>query len=344
MKEIKRIFFIQTAFFGDVIMSTPIPRALKQLYPEAKVDIILIPETRIIYQDNPYVDNIYLFDKRNLLKRIPSFIKLVHTLRKNNYDLAISVHISFSSSLLMLFSGAKIRLGYPRQKFKNLTIDLPKGVPVVKRGLLLLKALSDQEFDYQTELFIRPEIQKKVQEYIHSNKLTPEKMIAIAPGSVWPTKRWLPDYYAEIVKALTVEGYQCVMIGSGEESQLCQEIIEKAGVQAFNSAGNFNILGSAELISNCRLIITNDSAPMHLANAVKTPVLAIFGPTVQRFGCFPYREGDRVVQVDLKCRPCGKHGHKRCPEGHFRCMKDITPEMVLQYAKEMLQSEVKEIQ
>jgi ADP-heptose:LPS heptosyltransferase len=97
------------------------------------------------------VDNIYLFDKRNLLKRIPSFIKLVHTLRKNNYDLAISVHISFSSSLLMLLSGAKIRLGYPRQKFKNLTIDLPKGVPVVKRGLLILKALSDQEFEYQTE-------------------------------------------------------------------------------------------------------------------------------------------------------------------------------------------------
>jgi len=344
MKEIERIFFIQTAFFGDVIMSTPIPRALKQLYPNARLDIILIPETRIIYQDNPYVDNIYLFDKRNPIKRIPSFLRLVHTLRKNHYDLAVSVHISFSSSLLMLLSGAKIRLGYPRQKFKNLTIDLPKGVPVVKRGLLLIKALSDREFDYQTELFINPEIQKKVQEYINNNELKPEKMIAIAPGSVWATKRWLPEYYAEVVKAVTEEGYQCVMIGSAEERKLCEEIIKASGVQAYNSAGNFNILGSAELIRNCRLIITNDSAPLHLANAVKTPVLAIFGPTVERFGCFPYREEDRVLQVDLECRPCGKHGGKKCPEGHFRCMKDITVDMVLKNAKEMLNIGDKEVQ
>lgn len=336
MNTPKRIFLIQTAFFGDVILSTPVVRGIKELYPDAELDLVLIPETEVVYRHNPHIRQIYLFDKRDPVKRWPSFLKLVHLLRERRYDLAISLHVSFASSLLLRFSGAKERLGNPRQKFTTKTIDLPKGVPIVKRGLLLLKALSDREFDHQTELFIPAEVQSQVDALIKQNSLDPARLVGIAPGSVWATKRWLPRHYSQVLSGLVIQGFQPVLIGGKDDAELCARIIADSQVEAVNAAGQLSLLGSACLIKNCRLLISNDSAPLHLANAVQTPVLAIFGPTVKRFGFFPYREGDRVLEIELDCRPCGKHGHQRCPRGHFGCMTRITPESVLQNALEML--------
>lgn len=334
MKAPKRIFLIQTAFLGDVILSTNLPRAIKEIYPGAELDLVLIPSTRVIFAHDPHVNRIWIFDKRKPLKKIISFFHLVHNLRQRRYDLAISLHVSLTSSLIMLLSGAKERLGYPRQRFTTLSIDLPKGVPVVKRGLMLLKALSDKEFDHQTELYIPDETKTQVEDFIRENSLETAKLVGLAPGSVRATKRWLPQYYSQVLKEL--EGYQTVLVGGIEDEQLCERIISDAGTQTVNAAGKFDILGSAWLIRNCRLLISNDSAPLHLANAVRTPVLAIFGPTVKRFGFFPFRACDRVLEIDLDCRPCGKHGHRRCPRGHFKCMTQISPERVLQNALEML--------
>lgn len=332
----QRIFLIQTAFFGDVVMSTPLPRELHKLYPRAQIDIVLIPQTKALYRHNPHISRIYLFDKRNPFKRLPSLMQLIWQLRRRKYDLALSVHVSFSSSLILLGSGARTRLGYPRQKFTSLTIDLPKGLPVIKRGSLLLRALAEREFDHQTEVFVPPEAVARVSEFISGQNLTERSLVAFAPGSVWATKRWLPEYFAEVVADLARRGFSCLLIGGTADQALCSAIIEQAQTPAFNLAGRFDILASADLIRRCRLLITNDSAPLHLANAVRTPVLAIFGPTVERFGCFPYREGDRVMQIDLPCRPCGKHGHQKCPQGHFRCMRGTSSREVIANAVEML--------
>lgn len=337
MKAPKRIFLIQTAFLGDVILSTNLPRAIKQIYPGAELDLVLIPSTREIFAHDPHVNRIWVFDKGHFPGKVRSFFQLVKNLRKRRYDLAISVHVSLTSSLIMLLSGAKERLGYPRLRFATLSIDLPKGIPVVKRGLMLLKALSDKEFDHQTELFVPPETRSRVEQFIAANSLKPEKLVALAPGSVRATKRWLPQYYSHVLKDLESKGYQTVLVGGKEDGQLCERIIHGAGTRTVTAAGKFDILGSAWLIKNCRLLISNDSAPLHLANAVQTPVLAIFGPTVKRFGFFPYRACDRVLEIDLDCRPCGKHGHRRCPRGHFKCMTLISPELVTKTALEMLQ-------
>jgi heptosyltransferase-2 len=332
----RKILFLQTAFFGDVIMSTPIPRALKQLYPEAEIDIVLIPATRIVYEGNTHINRIYTFDKKNPLRRLPSLIGLIRQLRREKYDLALTTHISLSTSLILLLSGAKIRLGYPRLRFKNLTSDIPKSVPVVKRGLLLLKALSDRDFDHQTEVFIPVGTTAAIQGFLVDHSVDTNKLVTIAPGSVWATKRWLPEYFSNVLADLARHGYTCVLVGSTADRELCEDVIRTSGTQALNTAGEINLLGSAELIRQSRLLISNDSAPLHLANAVKTPVLGIFGPTVKRFGCFPYREGDRVMEIDLDCRPCGKHGHQKCPRGHFRCMREISPGSVASTALKML--------
>lgn len=337
LNDPKRIFLIQTAFLGDVILTTNLPRAIKEIYPAAKLDLVVIPTTRMIYANNPYIDQIWTFEKKKPLRKAISFIRLICDLRPRRYDLAISVHVSLTSSLIMLLSGAKERLGYPRQRYTTISVDLPKGIPVVKRGLMLLKALSDEEFDHQTELFVPPRTQVRVENFLAANSLKPEKLVGLAPGSVRATKRWLPQYWSQVLKELESKGYQTVLVGGNEDKQLCERIIRDSGTRTLNATGKFDILGSAWLIRNCRLLISNDSAPLHLANAVQTPVLAIFGPTVKRFGFFPFRDCDRVLQIDLDCRPCGKHGHRRCPRGHFNCMTLISPGIVTKTALEMLQ-------
>jgi heptosyltransferase II len=243
--------------------------------------------------------------------------------------LSVSAHLSMTSSLLTYWAGIKHRLGLPRQKLLTITIDLPKGIHIAKRYLRLMQALSDREFSAQTELFWDDKVEDKVTKLTESYMQNKQDIVGIAPGSVWKTKRWLPEYYVQLIKDLRQHGVYTVLIGGKDDAELCNKISYLTGVEPLNMSGKLSVLGSAALIKRLKLLITNDSAPMHIANAVQTDVIAIFGPTVRRFGFFPYRAGDIILETDLDCRPCGKHGGQKCPQKHFRCMKDISPELVL---------------
>jgi heptosyltransferase-2 len=324
VSDFRNILVLQTAFIGDVILSTNFVRSLKEVFPDAAIDILLIPETAILYRDNPYIRQILVFDKRKIGRRIPSFFCTIRTIKKNQYDLGISIQTSLTSALLMKWGGVPERLGFPRQKLLTQTINLTRGLPVVKRTLELLKPFSEGPFDIQTELFWGD-----VEEAFANDALkdfpSGKPVVGIAPGSVWATKRYPKAYFSELLKKLDEAEIPVVLIGGPGDAPLCQEIIDSAGTGARNLAGSLSLLASAALIERLRLLVTNDSAPLHLANAVRTDVLAIFGPTVKKHGFFPYRENDRILERELSCRPCGKHGSRHCPEKHFRCMLDITP-------------------
>ncbi len=327
MSEFQKILVLQTAFIGDVVLSTNFICGLKEVFPAAEIDILLIPETSILYRYNPHIHKIIEFDKRKIRRRILSFFHVISKIRENHYDLAISIQTSFTSALLMKWGGVPERLGFPRQKLLTKSINLTRGLPVVRRTLELLKPFSDRQFDIQTELFWSYEEEQQAQAALAT--LAMEKpIVGIAPGSVWTTKRYPKEYFTELMKMLDKNGVQIVLIGGSEDAELCQKIIQNSGAKALNLAGRLTLLASAAVIKKLALLVTNDSAPLHLANAVKTDVLAIFGPTVKKAGFFPYRENDRVLEIDLYCRPCGKHGGRRCPEKHFRCMLEITPEQV----------------
>jgi heptosyltransferase-2 len=144
--------------------------------------------------------------------------------------------------------------------------------------------------------------------------------VAIAPGSVWATKRW--PYYAELAAGLD---RTTVIVGGAEDARLADAIVEAGRGRAVSAAGALSLRGSAALIRRAAVLITNDSAPLHLATAVGTPVVAVFGPTVPEFGFGPRRTGDIVLGHDeLPCRPCSKHGPATCPLGHHRCMRDLS--------------------
>jgi heptosyltransferase-2 len=156
------------------------------------------------------------------------------------------------------------------------------------------------------------------------------QMIALAPGSVWRTKRWPRERYEELGRLLVSDGFSLVLIGGPEDRELCASISEGVSEErTINAAGRLSLLQSAELIRRCRVIVSNDSAPMHLAGAVQTPVVAMFGPTVPEFGFAPKGDRDVVLGIsNLSCRPCSIHGGEKCPIRTFDCMVRLTADVV----------------
>ena len=158
------------------------------------------------------------------------------------------------------------------------------------------------------------------------------KIIAIAPGSNWYTKRWPEEHYKDLVYKLNDSNYGIVFIGSNVEREICENI--KPNNNYLNLAGELSLLESAALIKKCDLMICNDSGAMHLANAVNTDVFVFFGPTVQSIGYPPIGKNDHVFEIDLECRPCSSHGTKECPLKHHNCMKFIEAESVFRKVQE----------
>jgi heptosyltransferase II len=336
MKTPLKILLIQTGFIGDVVLSTSLVKALASHYPKAEIDLVLNPGTVDLLKSDPRIHHIHTLDKRNgIIRKLTSMVKVVHTLRKRQYDLAFSVHVSFTTSLILLLSRSRVRIGYPRQKFTTISVPFPPGYPIYARSLLLLEAITGSEIQAETELYIPNTVILAIKTFISSQGLDTSKLITVAPGSVWATKRWLPEYYSRLLLMLDKAGWQLALIGSASEHSLCETIIKDAGVKTVNCAGSFDLLGSAELIRRSRLLICNDSGTMHIANAVDTPVLVILGPT-KTPGFLPYRPHDELAEIEIECRPCGSHGAKKCPQGHFRCMRELKPEQVFALATELL--------
>jgi len=317
------ILIVHTAFIGDVILITPLIRAVRQIFQDAEIDVLVIPQTAGLLDNNPNIRAIHLFDKRQ--NKFRSFFRTASRLRKERYDAAFLPHSSFTTIALVMLSGIKERIGFDRNVSRYL---LTKSVPFrnsvhrLEKNLDLIRPFSNSIFDMQTELYSNPSTREAVKQRL-SRHFEDKRLVAIAPGSVWNTKRWPEEYYAQIVKLLSERGFGIVLVGSSKERPLCERI---QSPDSLNLAGETSFLESAAVLEKCELLICNDSGAMHIANAVKTTVAAFFGPTVRSIGYFPYREDDIVLEVNLDCRPCSSHGGDKCPLGHHNCMKHLSVE------------------
>ena len=323
-----RILILQTAFLGDVILSTPFIRAVRRVFPEAAADILVIPENKPLFRADPDVNGVLTFDKRRRMFKWLAFCRLVLIIRRTGYGLAFSLQRSVTSSLIMAMGGIPGRVGLSGQRLLTRTVKPEKGLHMRDRYLALLRPFTAEAFDRDTALHWT-DAEEKTADGLAGNGDDGARKVGIAPGAKWATKRWPMEYYIELIKNLVSSGAEIFLVGGREDRSRCDAIIRGSGAAAVNACGRLSILESAALIHRLDLLVSNDSAPLHIADAVGTPVFAIFGPTVRRFGCFPYRGHDRLFEIDLECRPCSKHGGRRCPRGHFRCMRDIPPERVL---------------
>jgi len=330
-----KLLVLQTAFIGDLIMTTPIFKAIKQEFPDSEIHALTIPSASIILKHNPYISKIIEFDKKNgFIRKIFSIFKIIKQIKHQKYDLAISVQSSITSSFILLFAGIKRRIGNKRMKFATDNVIIPKGLHNRERVLTMLSPISKGKFSSETEIFLSEIEINTANKIISDNNSFNMTRIGIAPGSARKTKMWISDYYSELIDRLAESNYHIYFFGSSNEFELINSIINKSSAtNIFNYAGKLNLLESAALIKMMNLMITNDSSPLHIANAVKTDVFAIFGPTVKQFGCYPYRENDRIIEVELDCRPCNKHGSDKCPLLHHNCMKLIKPNEILELIK-----------
>jgi len=335
MSSISKILIIQTAFIGDLVLTTPLIRAVRKGFPLAEISVLTIPKTADLLGDNPHIDMVILYDKRGRQRGIPAFLQLVRRLRGERFDLAIVPHRSLRSALLAGLSGIPQRVGFNTSAGVFLfthKVLYRRNAHEIERNLDLLRPFGIYLQDKSPEVFPSPNDRDTAAEFLRRNGIeASHRPVAIAPGSVWRTKCWPPERFAEVAKRLFKQfGKKVILMGGEEDRQLCQRIAEAlpSGAGAV-AAGQMSLRQSAALLEMCALLLSNDSAPVHLAVAMKTPVVAIFGPTVPAFGFAPWGEGHTVVQRRLQCRPCGVHGGKKCPRGHFQCMKGISAEQVL---------------
>ncbi len=344
MPDYQRILVVQTAFPGDVILTLPMIQLLKRSFPSAQIDIVVNVNSADLLKHHPAVSNIFPFDKRGTDSGLKGLRKLSNTLRERKYEIAIVPHRSIRSALIVVFAGIARRVGFDKSAGWFLFTDAvhyEKSFHEVERNISLLNSIGiHSESREYPQLYPSDEDVKTVDRLFSENNFAGVPVIAVAPGTVWNTKRWPAEHFTDLTKKLIKAGHNVVLVGGSADAELCETVRRTVfSPQIISLAGKMSFLQSAELIRRSKLLISNDSAPMHLAVAMQTPVVAIFGATIPGFGFAPYGKYDRVVEtLGLDCRPCSIHGGDECPVKTFYCMKNISAETVFAQALEVMKA------
>ncbi len=340
-----RIVVIHTAFLGDIILTLPMVQVLKRSIPDSSITFVAIPASCAVLLNHPSINHIIEYDKKGKSRGIAGMVRLIRRLKEKNFEAAIVPHRSLRSALIPALAGIPIRIGFSTSAGKFLytsTVEYKPDRHEIMRDLDLLRPLGIEPALELPLLYPSQEDREVVDRLMAASIESPVgPLVAIAPGSVWKTKRWPEDNFAALTMLLTNAGYGVVLIGSQEDRMLCDRVA-RGGKQhrVMNTAGNLTILQSAELVGRSAVLVSNDSAPMHAGVAMRTPVVAIFGATIPGFGFAPIGENNRIHQTEgLSCRPCSIHGGNECPIRTFDCMHRIKPEEVFQSVTGILQSQ-----
>ncbi|MBF8961781.1 glycosyltransferase family 9 protein [Pontibacter sp. FD36] len=324
----KKILIIQTAFLGDVVLATGLVEKLHAHYPDAQLDFLLRKGNESLLKGHPLLRQVLVWNKQE--GKYKSLLQLLKQIRQERYDLVVNLQRFGATGILTALSGAGETVGFDKNPFsrfftRRYTHDVNSGTHEVERNHLLIASLTDGQ-PAKPRLYPSPGDFAKVQ------PLKQESFICMAPTSVWFTKQYPPEQWVELLDQLG-DRYKVYLLGAPADKMHCEEIISKTKNQRVeNLCGQLNLLQSAALMRDAVLNYVNDSGPMHLASALDAPTCAIFCSTVPSFGFGPLASFSAVVEREepLYCRPCGLHGYKSCPEGHFKCAKDIRTGQLLE--------------
>jgi heptosyltransferase-2 len=317
------VLVIQTAFLGDVVLTTPLLSVLAER--DGPVDVVTTPAAASLLESHPAVRDVVRYDKHGSQRGWRGLWKIGTLLRRRGYQRVVLPHRSARSAALALWSGAPERIGFD---------DSPAAISYTRRvrrareshevERLLALAGPPAGTPPRVSLGLQPQDYAAADQWLAAHQVAP-RFAALAPGSIWGTKRW--PYYAELAAALDRTS---VIVGGKDDVPLANSVAAAVPGRVVSAAGELSLRASAALIERAAVLVTNDSAPLHLATAVGTPVVALFGPTVSEFGFGPRGPGDLILGMDeLACRPCSSHGPQVCPLGHHRCMRDLSVDTVV---------------
>ena len=335
LKMGEKILIVQTAFIGDAILTLPMIQKLKEINPDCLIDVVAISSTKEIFAASPAVNSVFVLDKRKTHKSIFKMRKFAKELTSNQYSRLYSPHRSLRTSLFVMMTGIDDTYGFSNSELKYVYKHIVKYIPAkheVQRNLDLIGYEYNDE-NWRIPPRIIPECSDAVKDII--SKAGDRKIAAIAPGSIWNTKKYPADYYLKIIQFLISINYYVVLLGGAEDFKECENISAGFENALCNAAGKLKFVESAALLENASLLVCNDSAPAHLGQAANVNTLMLYCSTIPEFGFAPYLNGSEYISLNgLKCKPCGIHGHMKCPINTFECGVKLTPEMVISKLKE----------
>jgi heptosyltransferase II len=332
---------IQTSYLGDTVLTTPL---IAELATRGPVDVVVTPAAAELLSNNPFIRTLFVYDKRRTYAGAGGVLRMARDIRRNYLQFAVKdsnaggtrtaymAQGSLRSAALALLAGCHERVGFATSAGRALyTVSWrPRaGMHHVERLWRLAFAAPESRGGVAAPVGAAPlprlypgRAEREAVDAILGGTRDQRPIVALAPGSAWATKRW--PYYAELARRLA-PSFRLAIVGSSADSAAARSITETAGAQGVvDATGKLSLLGSAELIGRVALLVTNDSSPQHLASAMGTPTVTIFGPTVPELGFGPLAPYSVAVgHKTLDCRPCHQHGLQKCPLGHLKCMKEL---------------------
>ena len=334
----QKFLVIQTAFIGDVVLATALLEKLHACYPDAQIDFLVRKGNEALLAGHPFVHETLVWDKKQ--NKLRNLWRMTRRIRLEKYDKVINVQRFAATGILTAFSGAKETIGFdknPLSRFFTRRIPhvisarvepgkIPTGPAVheVGRNQALIATFTDKE-PAQPRLYPTAADVHKVASY------KDRPYITISPASVWFTKQFPANQWASFIRALSAP-LTVYLLGASGDRKLGDSIMTMAATNNIvNLAGELSFLQSAALMKGAVMNYVNDSAPMHFASALNAPVTAVYCSTIPGFGFGPLSDDSHVVEIEapLSCRPCGLHGYKACPQGHFNCARKIQDSQLL---------------
>jgi len=333
---------IQTAFLGDLLLTLPLVKALKLQDEDGEVQLLIRAGYSEVLQNNPDLSDVLELDKG--IGKGMTTSSAVAEIKRRKFDRAIIPHRSLRSALIAYLANIPERIGFfsaPGYILYTESVEYPPTGHQILRMLVLAKEKGTDIERFPITVFPDDNNFDKADDVISGIIVgRAENIAAIAPGSVWPTKRWPVEYFAELGNYLIRErDFHLILTGSKDDRDICFEIGEQLPSSGWAiTAGEFSIMDTAAVFARSSFVVANDSAAGHLASAVNTPVLTIYGPTVPSFGFYPIGKDNIIAEYrHLYCRPCSKHGPRKCPEEHFKCMLELIPDYVISLMDPLLE-------
>ncbi len=320
LPDYQHILIIQTAFIGDAILASSLVEKLHAQLPRAEISILVRKGNESIYAHHPFLKEVLIWNKKE--QKMKNLFKLLLRIRANKYDLVVNCHRYTSSGFLTAFSGARHTTGFKQNPLSfmfNTTAHhrIGDGTHETQRYNQLVEDFLDKTV-FKPKLYPGPADLEKIKSYQKGN------YICMAPASVWFTKQLPKEKWLELIQKTDTKT-TIYLLGAPGDKDLCSEIKRQSGHPDVHVlCGELSLLQSCALMQGANMNYVNDSAPLHLASSVNAPVTAFFCSTVPEFGFGPLSNQQTVLQVQgLACKPCGLHGYRKCPQGHFKCGHDM---------------------
>lgn len=319
----KKYLLIRLGAIGDIVLATAAIEAIFQTEPDSQIDLVCKAMFAGLLKGHPKLANVYGFDEAGRHKGLRDLRLFIHGLSAQKYDVILDLQSNPRSRIITMCLNGSKKIHWPKDTWRRrmLVWGLGRGKTyktVIQRYLAAVEKAGIKQPEAKPKLY--PVADPSI-------KLPQGGFIAIAPGAHWPTKRW--QGYSELITKLVNRESGIVIVGDKNDRTIAEDVIKASGANATNLCGLLDLAQLTYVLSKAKLLVTNDTGAMHIAESAGTPVLAIFGPTVKQFGFAPWRAESRVIETELDCRPCALHGSKKCPRGHFNCMKLITADQVL---------------